>query len=391
MNNVLISGLPPSAETGVGRLMQTLEPLALKKGYRVLSRPERPHVKKLLRKGQVLLLILSLLRWPWAVLSFYFRLRKIAGAHVLVLHPQTLGWRSFFQLSDVNEVSLFLVDNSYFCIRSYNHLPGTYGECLRCLEGFEHCHPDCRPFPVPYSRQENFAYLERFKQIAPNLSFWFQNRRQKELLEKYVGLNVGGEVVGLTLDEFHAKLDEDARFAHEGFYEEVVFHGAPQEAKGVLYALELARALDPVRFTFPFERKRLLKLAPGLMIPENVNFVPMTWENGLREKVINAKVVLCPSQWSAPIEGALVKSLLFNGNVAIYETKYGYAGELPDWLITKLGSNMGAASRDIRKMFDVDIEARMRVRAWMKNHLENEVSLEKIFSHMGTSKPIESN
>ena len=53
----------------------------------------------------------------------------------------------------------------------------------------------------------------------------------------------------------------------------------------------------------------------------------MTWESGLQDYVVNAKVVIHPSQWSAPIEGALIKSAKLNSNVATVSTLFGYEAE----------------------------------------------------------------
>lgn len=43
--------------------------------------------------------------------------------------------------------------------------------------------------------------------------------------------------------------------------------------------------------------------------------------------VKTARLVMNPSMWSAPIEGALLKSAACNPNVATVESRYGYEGE----------------------------------------------------------------
>ena len=54
----------------------------------------------------------------------------------------------------------------------------------------------------------------------------------------------------------------------------------------------------------------------------------MNWENGLREAVMSAGLVINPSIWSAPIEAALIKSAASNQNVATVKSLYGYEKEI---------------------------------------------------------------
>ena len=51
---------------------------------------------------------------------------------------------------------------------------------------------------------------------------------------------------------------------------------------------------------------------------------------------INSKVILCPSLWSAPIEGSLIKSFIFNGVVAAVPSKFSFANDLPEDIYCKL-------------------------------------------------------
>jgi glycosyltransferase involved in cell wall biosynthesis len=49
----------------------------------------------------------------------------------------------------------------------------------------------------------------------------------------------------------------------------------------------------------------------------------------LAEQVQLADIVLCPSSWSAPVEGAVLKSLAHNGLVGLYVHETSFASEIP--------------------------------------------------------------
>ena len=106
-----------------------------------------------------------------------------------------------------------------------------------------------------------------------------------------------------------------------------MFHGKPLIAKGILYFIELAIILPELSFFIP-DTKENVKLVFNADLPSNIFFKNITWETGLLEIVEKAKLVINPSMWSAPIEGALVKSAYFNNNVATVKTRFGFENEV---------------------------------------------------------------
>lgn len=44
--------------------------------------------------------------------------------------------------------------------------------------------------------------------------------------------------------------------------------------------------------------------------------------SGLKEFVINTRVVICPSLWFVLVEGAMLKSLNYNRKVAVVDPQY---------------------------------------------------------------------
>ena len=62
---------------------------------------------------------------------------------------------------------------------------------------------------------------------------------------------------------------------------------------------------------------------------DNIDFISMSWGTGLKTAVANCKIVINPSLWSAPVEGALLKSIKYNGCVAIVPGDFSFQKEIP--------------------------------------------------------------
>ena len=73
---------------------------------------------------------------------------------------------------------------------------------------------------------------------------------------------------------------------------------------------------------------------------KNVITSDIRWESGLKEIVINAKIVLTPSLWSYTPEAAMLKSIIVNGCVAINKSKFGFNNEMPSNSVILLSGNL---------------------------------------------------
>jgi hypothetical protein len=318
----LVCGITPG-EGGVGRLIKHLAPAAREAGFKVMCRPERSR--------------LGLFGRAVSLALFYIKLGAVSDEDVVVIYPQSIRWQSVLALMNRNRVVLYLMDNSFFCIRSYNTREGVAGECLDCLGDLFKCHPSCRPYPDYCSRSENLRHLEELKNRASKVEFWCQNQGQADLARRHFGPDTSVRVVGMSTGEFSAKPDSSP--GEPGF--DVVFHGDTHPAKGGRVMLRLAAMMPGWSFLFPAYESEVRRLAGSGGIPENVNVREMRWETGLKEEVERAGLVLCPSLWSAPIEGALAKSIIHNGKVGVWDTAFGYQAELPPELLLRLGPDAG--------------------------------------------------
>lgn len=345
----LISGIGPGPG-GVGRLMRKLVLTAEARGFRVVYRDDGTSLRPLLKQGRILSLAKALFLRHWKRFCFSLQIRYISDANILFLHPQTAGMRNLFRLAKRNKVFLYVMDNSFFCMRSYNLHPGDQSECLQCIEAPQNADPLCTPFPSNINKSTEIDLLKELRKTAKDLFFLAQNARQAQLLRAVFG-DIEIELVGLDTGE--VPYENHTPKSNNKLPHSIVFHGATHLAKGIGYFIGLAERLPELRFVVPDNRENVEQAIGRPITAENVHFQPCNWESGLAELVSDSTLVVNPSLWSAPIEGALVKSLAFNCNVATVKTSYGYEGEIAKQTgHLRLDKNLDAAASQVRRYLD---------------------------------------
>ena len=350
----VICGLSPGG-SGTGRFLEALIPVGRSAGFSEIH------------------------PLPGASFSMAERLLigTIKNSDVVLLHPQTMGFSTFRSLCENgNRISMYVLDSSFFCIRSLNYRPNKAGECLDCVGNLGACHSSCQPFPASASKAENIQFLEWLRTFSPSIHFLCQTEHQAKLVGKHFGENVRRTVVGMRTDEF--------KLTKEGSVFDLVFHGEELNAKGLRYVIELARALPELTVLIPAERSLVLREASSadgkeIVLPSNVVVQNLRWESGLSEHVAACRLVLCPSQWSAPVEGALLKSLFFNGNVAVCESSFGFERELPQDLTLRLSIDPMKAAASVREFLAAEICHRERARRWVQEYRKR-VNLAAVFT-----------
>ena len=318
--NYLVSGIGPGP-SGVGRLMQNLIFIYSEKNYKFIYKKNEISLSLLRSKKKYFTLFFELILRIIDDLFFKLRLFFIKNKRIILIHPQSIGYKTTFNLLKYNNIFLYIVDNSFFCIRSYNVHPADNSECLHCLKSLQPL-DSCRPEPVMYFKKFNIKYLEYLKLNSSRITFLAQNKNQKKLLIKHFGENLKVRVVGMNTNDFN----DDKKFSKNGKQYDIVFHGKSLIPKGIIYVLNLAHQLPQFTFLIPDLFSNVQKIY-ARKIPHNVSCHEMSWETGLKDLVINARLVLNPSLWSAPIEGALLKSAYYNSNVGTVISEYGYESE----------------------------------------------------------------
>ncbi|MBT4473569.1 MAG: hypothetical protein HOC64_08195 [Bacteroidetes bacterium] len=319
----LISGIGPGS-SGVGRLMRVLAPKYEQNGYKVVYKREPKSIRSFLTHRAYLLLTLEIFLRTRGKVLFLLKTYFIRNSEVVFLHPQTAGYQLLFRMIASNKVSLYVMDNSFFCIRSYNTNPVSNAECLNCV-GTLKPNSLCNPFPIKMSLNDNSKYLNELKNVSDEINFLAQNDLQGELIKKHFGKQTSVSVIGMDTNEASSIEKHPPVHSQIKSYD-VVYHGASIIAKGLLYVIELAEELPEFEFFVPDSKDNIEKVVDRAL-PSNVVCRVVTWETGLKGIVSAAKIVINPSMWSAPIEGALLKSAAFNPNVATVATEYGFERE----------------------------------------------------------------
>jgi len=358
---ILISGLPPSSG-GVGRLMKNLTPLAYDNGYLVVTRREAISFRSLLEANKFAALLRELSLRAYDSLIFFIKTYFLINKTILFIHPQTAGIGLLNRLTSRNKVYLYVMDNSFFCIRSYNIHPILRNECTNCVGDPRRFHLQCSPFPVEGNQTKLVNGLHILQKNVNKLTFLAQNNNQSKLLKKHFGQECRTIVVGMDTKE----LGEYSKPNVHAVNYDVVFHGDVNLAKGSIWFVEVAEFLPQIKFFMPCT-KFDMELVIGRSIKvKNIIFSPCSWENGLRDAVEGAKLVCVPSIWSAPIEGALLKSILFNGEVAVVKTEYGFSQEIAENVLLHLSSDPSHAALEISKHLSGDTKLKETSRQWLK-------------------------
>lgn len=352
MKKYLVSGIGVS-DGGVGRLMRKLIVQAAAEEFSVIVRRNPQPIGRMLKHKMYLRVAAEVLSRLVDSARFAWRVRSIDGAVVVFVHPQTAGFSRFINVVRKNKVYLYVMDNSFFCMRSYNLHPELEAECLKCLSGPRNAMPTCQPFPVKVRREENIDFLEEFERLSSKLIFLTQNSSQAQLIRARFGAGTQTRVVGLDTGEIASVKHSEFEVADVLMPSyDLVFHGAPQLAKGIRYFVELAESLSEFSALIPSSREQC-ELTLGRKInAANITFKECTWETGLKCAIQKGHLVVNPSLWSAPIEGALQKSMHFAPRVAVVESEFGYEKEFEQSSsFIRLPRDIQAASDLLRQYF----------------------------------------
>jgi hypothetical protein len=350
---ILLAGLPPDS-SGTGRFLEALIPVALERGFSLVH----PILGGRFGFGEKV------------------RLSGIRNSELLILHPQTIGWPLVAHLLEAgNRVSMYVLDNSFFCIRSYNYREDSVNECLDCVGDLSRCHHSCQPFPAGVSKCETLQSMKSLQDHAARMNFFCQSEVQRRLVLKHFGSVASAHVVGMKTAELVSLVTQPAF--------DIVYHAEELAAKGFWYTIELAQNVPELRILIPSSREAIERTFGAHGWPTNVIFRALRWESGLAEAVRRCGLVLCPSLWSAAVEGALLKSLYENGSVAVVESEFGFSSEMPPEIVLTLSRSPSMAATQLREYWPT--LRRARGQRWTTQYL-NSVQLEKMFDVLDQSR-----
>lgn len=296
-------------------------------------------------------------------LVFFDKHKAIECKHLVIAHPQSLGYSRCLDILGGRRFTWILaLDSSFFCRASYNHYMKECAPCFRCLgDGLNFVEKyGCNDFPVRQDNDRNFQIeLVRLAKKG-KIGFLAQNNIQADIIRKHFGVGISIRVVGMEAD-FDLEIENNSKFEKKL----IIFHANPLGAKGINWTLELAKIMPDYKFLFPFDESCL----SGTSTAPNMEFKPMTWNTGLKKAISGAEFVICPSLWSAPIEGALIKSIINGGKCLVVHNETAYPQEDPNMPVIRLPSNLEEAAREIRAI-EVNFEHKNR-NVWLEKYLEN--------------------
>lgn len=231
---------------------------------------------------------------------------------VVVYHPQTLGyWISSYLIKHSSFIYYFVLDASIFCIKSYNYRNEIV--CTHCIKKISP-YKDCNFFPRKNSIKAFRSHREEIFLGLHKIEFIVQTDGYKNIVK-----NVFGQTASCSLLKMKFPAIKFKNFqSHEKNYD-FVFHGNNIDAKGSSYALKIAESFSCNNFFFPFHVDSKEK---------NIVSKPLSWDKGLKEVISKSKISLCPSIWSAPVEGAIIKTMLLKVPVAIHVNEYSASNTL---------------------------------------------------------------
>lgn len=366
---LVISGIR-KGKNGVGSVISSFNNYAIGKNHIDFFFPDLfkfSNNKIIFYLQNKLFLINKIISFIKVVLFIAYNLFLKKYQKIIIIHPQSIGYynlKLIFKNSEINrnlEVVLYLMDNSFFCVKSYNYLNKKEISCLACVENKQKAIlNNCRPFPNKNKNIfklskiiENYLKYEKF-------IFYVQNQKQFEILKSIYGFNFKYKIVGLWTDEYNLFNNEiDTKLNDSGF--NIVYHGSAHEAKGFLWALELACNTPSLSFLFPIN---ILNVPENYHNLKNCKFIDCQWETGLKYYCEQADAVIVPSLWSACIESALIKSLLIAKRVIVVENKTAYYNEIPIALYYEIKYNIEEASKQIQKVIENPVIDNITRKKW---------------------------
>ena len=279
------------------------------------------------------------------VLKATYLLRRY-DCETTINHPQTLGYNfANYLIKNSSKINYHVVDTHFFCIKSYNVYGGK--NCLNCLEG-RAILSGCGHFPRKQSHSKYIKFQTTIEKHRDKINFFCQTDKYKDLLFTKYGNDVTVTVKKMFTFELMKMAESQEnntisprRETYTKKYD-LGFHGAFIPAKGSDYLIELSTVLSSSHFLVP---------EPGIHQNKNIHFVPYNWNTGLREALSECRIIICPSIWSAPVEGSILKSMLDAHPVALLPQNT-FTREIPDNCVIKLTGQVGKDAALLRKLID---------------------------------------
>jgi glycosyltransferase involved in cell wall biosynthesis len=381
----IISGIEPGKK-GAGRFIKNFVEIIESKGIKpilIFNKTPENKIISYLRNTQ----ISNQLKSVYYFFSNLITSRKdVMKQTVIIFHPQTIGLQRTLKLiENNNKVYLYVLDNFFFCYKSYNNIENELNSCTECLSAKtidKAVINKCKSFPQPINHTSYSHFFSEIKHLSNKIEFLTQNENQTTLIKQHFGSNTNVRLTGMDTGE----LSVVPSYSSNDIIPRIdfLFHNTLHKEKGVLYFIELAKYLPQFSFCIPYSKNYTSKTLNIDSFSSNIVFIPCTWETGLYDLVKSAKIIICPSLWSAPVEGSFLKSLYFNGCVAVLKTSYSFVSEIPSNTLIELSENIAASVQTLSRIISDDIAInnyKKNSNNWIENFQKKNIELLNEFAN----------
>ena len=211
--------------------------------------------------------------------------------------------------------AMHVMDNFFFCNRSYNYLDKEDIVCRKCMAG-----------KFSYALQNSCTALSSWfystarAKLRASMSklavVFFQSQQHLELFSDHFDTKeVPLKILDLPVDvqEFEYSTDIGASF---------VFNGPPKRVKGFHWLLRAAQQRSKYEFILPLS-SGMSEIDGFGDLTKNINVIPdCTFDRGLKDILAGARGVLVPSLWDLQCETATVYPMLMGK--AVITTNIGW-------------------------------------------------------------------
>lgn len=307
------------------------------------------------------------------------QLNRIVDSTVILFHPQSLGLQNSINLILNNrKIYIYVLDNFFFCKRSYNCLDNSNTACLLCLNDIRHSIDNkCLTFPNEYSDEEYFNFIQVLKNNLHKIIFLTQNNGQSDLLKLKFNQEINIKKIGMFTGEFSVEDNVENPLL---FDYDILYHNTLSNAKGIKYFIDLCSLMPDFSFVIPYSKKEVEKCV-GKIDCANIYYFPCNWENGLLQLVLKSKIIIVPSLWSAPIEGSLLKSLFYGNTVALLNQEYSFSIELPNDIYLRLTQNTYESAKILTSALNNNISLKVDAVKWIKKFVKENINSLSVFTN----------
>lgn len=341
----LVSGYGPGTG-GVNKLVEYLVSLAnadqCKLHYPKVCRIKNKYVKKIIE---------NIFYRPW----FRLRLRSLKNCEVVIIMQQSVGYNTIdWLIKNCSRVSIYIMDNGFFCVKAYNYLNAELGECLKCVGGdFTAAESNkCQPRPSNF-RKRAIALQELLYRNRECIEFLALSETNAKLLKNHFGKDANVNTLYFNTMDFDSLINRGQQLSTEVY--DVVFHAGDIAEKGFEYCLELASYLPDLRFFIPTDT-----LPTKYRCLTNITHAAIRWETGLEGIVSSSRLVLTPSLWSYTPEAATLKSMICNGSVGMVKTEFGFWNEVDKGAFLSLTGDAESDAKIIKEFLSGEKSKELR-------------------------------